>query len=198
MRQGEEPENQQPARKEAEASSRAADKAQAGQSIPDEAPPATGANEAADTVDFAAIDVAATASAPVDQAAVRELDAKFNDEPRRISQAHRRLRNTAFMVFGGLCVAFLIALLCLLIDLFSLDSPLLYVFAKMKVDWHAWLIVAIALVIFAAVPLSLAMALMRMIANRTEADEKSDYAIKTPQLEAIKIMADTIKTLGGR
>lgn len=142
---------------------------------------------------FQSIATAASANPEVapDPEAKHEQQSAFSGEPDLISRWHRYSRAIAFVAYGTTCLIFLCALLNVLKGMFSLEIPLLYLFAKQGVDWHAWLLVGVGLVIFAAVPLSLSMALMKMIAEKN--DDKKEYGMTTPHIEALKIVADIVK-----
>ena len=106
------------------------------------------------------------------------------------------MRSSAFFVVGLISAAYLVALLIVLISMFSGDMPFIYFLAKKTLDWHAWLVVSLAMIIFAAVPLSLIMALVRMISH-TERDESARGAqLVTPQIEMLKICLNALKQSG--
>lgn len=168
--------------------------------VPGPMPPAPVGNAAGlpptPTAPFPGVGEAAAAQAmnPTDdEVARREQRETFNDEPRLISEAHRKMRDKAFWVFGVISVAYLSTLLILLICTFTGRAPLLYWLATSStVDWHAWLIIGLALVIFAAVPLSLVMALVRMISH-SEGEESRRSQLVTPQVEMLRICLDMLK-----
>lgn len=142
---------------------------------------------------FSAIEDAATHPVAEDTSARQELKEQYSDEERDNSKAHRRMRWWAFGVLGTVCIAYLITLLIALARIFFCD--ILPKVIPTGSDWHTLVLVGIALVVFAAVPLSLAMALVRMISEGGPDAEKP--SLKTPQLEAIKIAFELLKSAKG-
>ncbi|KFN42314.1 hypothetical protein N789_14065 [Arenimonas oryziterrae DSM 21050 = YC6267] len=108
-------------------------------------------------------------------------------------KANRELRGSAFRLLGLMSFAYLVALLVILIGFFNAEkAPAIISHAW---NWHVYVLVGIVLIVFAAIPLTLAMALVKMITEKP--DDKWEVAdIKTPNVELAKIFADFIKTLG--
>ena len=143
---------------------------------------------------FPAIDAENTNASPSSQDAIATNEQKsyFNDEPRLISQSHRYMRWVAFLVLGGITSVFLCSLLSFLNTLLSMESPVLAVLTQPGVDWHVWLVMILGLVIFAAVPLSLAAALVKMISSGEKDEEKTSNLV-LPTTELAKRVLETIK-----
>lgn len=114
---------------------------------------------------------------------------KYAKELHANMEAHRSMRWVAFSVIGIVSFMFLMALLGVLMSIFSAEDPPA-ILTVQAADWHAWVFVGLALVVFAMIPLSLLMALVRMIsANEEEAAE----GIKSPSIEAGKLLYGMIK-----
>lgn len=119
----------------------------------------------------------------VDQIAINDdiLDAR----------QRRELRKPAFYTLGGAALVYLAALLIVLSCLLSSQTSIAVI--SRATDWHFLLIVGVALVIFAAVPLSLALAAVRMISPPS--NDKQELGITTPQIELLKAFVEAAKAL---
>lgn len=106
-------------------------------------------------------------------------------------RARRKMRWIAFGVLGVLCSIYLVCLVVALTTLF-LNPETLAIVSTVK-DWHFLTLLGIALVIFAAIPLSLSLALVRMISGKGPGDEKQELSITTPQLELFKVIIEAAK-----
>lgn len=117
----------------------------------------------------------------------------FRDQIERNHAAHRSMRWFAFGFAGAVAVCYLIALLLVLYRLLDpagmaavLGAP------SASAGWHGLVLVGIVIVIFAAIPLSLTMALVKMISDRQQDEE---LALKTPSTELGKILLDLLKSM---
>ncbi|UYK72562.1 hypothetical protein [Xanthomonas sacchari] len=107
-------------------------------------------------------------------------------------EANRSLRGQAFVWLGVACLVYLG---CLLIALLSLidNSSLALLLRTDGTNWHALILLGLILVIFAAVPLSLAMALVKMISRADQETGGKGSGITTPQLELFKVFLEMVK-----
>ncbi|MGA6142612.1 hypothetical protein, partial [Providencia sp. NPDC089930] len=94
---------------------------------------------------------------------------------------------------GGLIALFLFILLCTLVDLLDRNFLLRLVEKGADLNWHILVFSGVAIAVFAAVPLSLAMALVKMISLTQHSDSSGDY--KTPTTELGKVILDLIKSV---
>lgn len=108
-------------------------------------------------------------------------------------KAHREMRWVAFIGLGGLIALFLFILLCTLVDLLDRNFLLRLVEKGAELNWHVLVFSGVAIAVFAAVPLSLAMALVKMISLTQHSDSSGDY--KTPTTELGKVILDLIKSV---
>lgn len=134
---------------------------------------------------------ATTTHTPVSPNAKVEI---YEDETRLNKRANREMRKLAFYVVGGLSGVYVLVLLCVLWRFF--DGRLLASILGAPgghLDWHMLVLIGIALVIFAAIPLSLTMALMKMISEATTDSEGSDF--KTPNTELGKVLLELFKSM---
>lgn len=114
----------------------------------------------------------------------------YKNQAEQSLEAHLRMRLLAFYVVGILSTAYLLCLLCVLWRFF--DGELLAAVigaSRGGINWHLLVLIGIALVIFAAIPLSLVMALVKMISDKDEDGSN----IKTPTVELGKVLYDLIK-----
>lgn len=135
--------------------------------------------------------VAAPTHTPVSANAKEEI---YEDETRLNKRANREMRKLAFYVVGGISGVYVLVLLCVLWRFF--DGRLLASILGAPgghLDWHMLVLIGIALVIFAAIPLSLTMALMKMISEASADTEGSDF--KTPNSELGKVLLELFKSM---
>ncbi len=135
--------------------------------------------------------VAAPTHTPVSPNAKEEI---YEDETRLNKRANREMRKLAFYVVGGLSGVYVLVLLCVLWRFF--DGRLLASILGAPgghLDWHMLVLIGVALVIFAAIPLSLTMALMKMISEASTDSEGSDF--KTPNSELGKVLLELFKSM---
>jgi len=119
------------------------------------------------------------------------LTEEFRNQTEQNMSAHRRMRWWAFGVVGAVSGLYLLVLLCVLWRFFDGRLIAAMVGAGPSLNWHVLVLVGIALVIFAAIPLTLLMALVRMISEqRAEPD-----AIKMPATELAKLFFETAKAM---
>lgn len=157
--------------------------------------------------DFSAIDVAAeeamedkkvTATGPLaadaDDAPPASRKAKaedYKDQHHENLAANRRMRWWTFWAVGLICFAYFGGLLAMLLRLLS-SKYLVAVLSAVPENWnwHVLTLLGVALVVFAAVPLSLGMALMKMISDK--ADET--YGMTTANAELGKVCVDFLRS----
>ncbi|MEB1529859.1 hypothetical protein [Xanthomonas sp. WHRI 7945] len=108
--------------------------------------------------------------------------------------AHRSFRRWAFFAVGGASLAYLIMLPIAIFCVVD-DHSLAILASARDAGWHVILLTGLVLVILAAVPLSLTLALVRMISSgRQEDDGKNgNFAITTPQIELFKALLEMVK-----
>lgn len=157
--------------------------------------------------DFAAIDAAAeeamedkkvTATGPLDADAgdAPPASRKAKDEVYRTEQgenlaANRRMRWWTFRAVGVICVAYFAALLCVLLKLLSANYLVRVLDAVPPTwDWHVLTLIGLALVVFAAVPLSLGIAMVKMISDKSD----ESYGMTTANAELGKVCIDFVKS----
>lgn len=131
--------------------------------------------------------------APPEADAPTELRELFQSEADRNHKTHRYMRVAAFIVLGALIAAFLIVLLLVLLNLLSSEFLSVLVKGGATMNWHILVFAGAALAVFAAVPLSLAMALVKMISVEQNCDADGNY--KTPTTELGKVILDLIKSV---
>lgn len=119
----------------------------------------------------------------------------YASEIQRNMAAYRRMRWTAFLGVGVISAIYLLALLCVMWRLFGSEYLPAVIGATPKFDWHILVMIGVALVIFAAIPLSLVMALVRMISEQ-KPDGNGD--IKIPATELAKVLVDALKNFVGK
>lgn len=123
----------------------------------------------------------------IPQSALTEV---YRDQLELNLAAHRKMRLIAFNVVGVLSALYLLCLLCVLWRFFDGELLASVIGAQRgTLNWHLLVLTGIALVIFAAIPLSLVMALVKMISDK---DEDASN-IKTPTVELGKVLYDLIK-----
>lgn len=107
--------------------------------------------------------------------------------------AHRRMRWVAFIGMGVFVSLFLLALLAALCRLLSLDSLTVVLGLSTDYQWHSLVFVSVLIAVFAAIPLSLAMALVKMISEKEDQNDGID--LKTPSTELGKVILDLLKSV---
>jgi len=113
---------------------------------------------------------------------VSQADASDVSELLENEKQKRKFRAWLFWPFGVFSFVMFVGLFSELVRLLAYQN--LVVWSSVQ-DWHTSLILIAILVIFASVPLSIVISLMRMSASRKS--EKEDDAILTiPQIEVIK------------
>lgn len=138
------------------------------------------------------------AVAPNGDAKARDEDTKFfpTEEDQNLS-AYRGLRKDAFYWIGGVCLVYLIALLIILICLLATRSPLVLALLSNNPtpNWHPLIVMSVALVILATVPLSLGLGLLHMASEgRSESSEKN--GVKIPSAVLLKVLMDAALKTG--
>lgn len=115
------------------------------------------------------------------------------DQLRYNQKANRKMRWMAFGVIGGLIVFFFLLLMAALFKIFF-GSYLASIISAASVgwQWHILIFLGATLVLLAAVPLSLSLALVRMISDKKD-DEAQE--IKAPSVELIKALAHICKSV---
>jgi hypothetical protein len=114
----------------------------------------------------------------------------YRSEVEKNMRANRAKRWWAFGVAGTLGTLYLLVLLWVLWCLMDGRFLAALVGASDSLNWHILVLLGIVLVIFAAIPLSLVMALVEMISER-EAEPGMD--IRTPSTELGRILYDLLK-----
>ncbi|WP_372177502.1 hypothetical protein ACCQ23_21390 [Xanthomonas axonopodis pv. phyllanthi] len=122
-----------------------------------------------------------------------EMRRLFNSQVDLNHKAHREMRWVAFISLGGLIALFLFTLLCTLVELLDRDFLLKLISEGKELNWHILAFSGVAITVFAAIPLSLAMALVKMISLAQHSDAGGDY--KTPTTELGKVILDLIKSM---
>ncbi|MCK9195011.1 MAG: hypothetical protein M0P19_14190 [Nevskia sp.] len=104
------------------------------------------------------------------------------------------MRTIAFYVLGVVCLAYLVTLLCFLNNFIC--SPPGFLMAK-ETPTHLYVLVGMTIVIMAAIPLSLALTLIKMT---TEASDSKDErgVLTTPHFEFIKAIFEGWKSVFGK
>jgi len=119
------------------------------------------------------------------------MEEAYRNQHELSEEAHRSMRGDAFAWLGGTCLVYL---LFLLIAIFALlDDGSLALLLRSGANWHALVLIGLILVIFAAVPLSLAMALVKMISRAGQESDQKAAGITTPQLELFKVFVEMVK-----
>jgi hypothetical protein len=142
-------------------------------------------------VDYTAIDDAVRDAKENTTAKEEDLfRSLFPNEVELNSRAHRGMRWAAFLSLGAITCAYLLFLLGALRQ-FVAGKTLAAVLgaSSLPTDWHMLVLIGIVFVIFAAVPLSLAMSLVKMISEKNE----DAAGFKTPTTEAGKLFLDFCK-----
>jgi len=111
------------------------------------------------------------------------IDADLLDQ-----KQNRSFRAVIFWAFGSLSLAMLIGLFCELTRLLAFDQ---LVINSSNQDWHSSLLLVAILIIFASVPLSIVISLMRMTSAQKPAKE-DEPIITSPQIELIKNISSLV------
>lgn len=135
----------------------------------------------------------------VDSKARREDREFFPTQEEQNLEAYRALRKHAFYALGIICLAYLCVLLFVLVCVFSEHGSIAQAILSNNPapNWHPLVLMGVALVIFATVPLTLAMGLLHMASEgRSGSSEKS--GVKIPSAEALKIALDAVLKATGK
>jgi len=129
-----------------------------------------------------------------DQPSIPSLKARvetYDDQVLENMRAHRRLRTWAFFVAGGIALAFFSLLWCALRQVFF-DGYLAGILgASTRPDsWHSLVLIGVSLALLATIPLSLCLALVRMVSDKDQGDESS---VKMATTELGKVLYDLVK-----
>jgi membrane protein implicated in regulation of membrane protease activity len=120
----------------------------------------------------------------------------YKDEVVEDMKVHRSMRRWAFFVMGGLVVCYLVALLAVLLISFFHNKFLLAALVVPNANWHVLVLIGIAIIVFAAIPLTLAMALVKMISS---SHEDAEAQITLPNAQLVTLLIDALKhAFGGR
>lgn len=109
------------------------------------------------------------------------------------SQAVRWLKYLAFALFGSLAVYYFLEILKFVKRL--VNGGLIDIVASLKFlgitfDWHLYVFMGVLLLVIAAIPLSLAAALFRMIGEQKDGDERE---LRVPAVELGKVIAQLLE-----
>jgi hypothetical protein len=122
---------------------------------------------------------------------VSSSDANALNDALQDSALRRKLRTSAFYGFGALASIFLIAF-CFVVAKLLTSEQLLAILSGSH-EWHFITVLGIALVSFAAVPLSMVLALLKMISADDSSETKEEISLTTPQVEFLKIVVEMVK-----
>lgn len=154
-------------------------------------PPNTASNQPSPLPELGSFDLAGGKLPPAEE---KNLDALLAWDSLR-----QRMQWWAFLGLGIVCLAFLLFLMMIMYDMIT-DKEALAVVVH-AADWHVLTFLGIALIVFASVPLSIALAILRMVSQGgpTENKEsKEELALTTPQLELVKtVIVEVTKALKG-
>ncbi|AZR24411.1 hypothetical protein C9397_14400 [Xanthomonas vasicola pv. vasculorum] len=132
-----------------------------------------------------------SSNSPAPPKAKREV---YLDQYELSEEAHRSFRRWAFYAVGVASLAYLVMLPIAIF--FVVDDNSLAILASARgAGWHVILLTGLVLVILAAVPLSLTLALVRMISSGKQDNDEGNRnpGITTPQIELVKAMLDMVK-----
>jgi hypothetical protein len=146
---------------------------------PTEPTPGYGLSPVQDSFDLGGGEISAASSADL-QEGLKDL------------RDRRRMRGLAFLVLGVVCVVYFIALL---LALNQIVTPELLAIVEMAKDWHVLLILGMGLFLLATVPLSLTLAIVKMISDKDDGKSKNELSITSPQLEIVKLIIEAAKSL---
>lgn len=103
------------------------------------------------------------------------------------------MRWFAFWGFGILCVLFLLILMVSLAALL-VDRKILAVITHAS-DWHFVALLSVAILALTSVPLTLSIALVKMISHSHKSSDAMPMSLTTPQIEFFKLIVEAIKTV---
>lgn len=118
-----------------------------------------------------------------DKSSLFESKTLFSDEERINKATYRWMRIGAFSVFGGIAALYFLFLLKALYCISNAQS-FAAIFGASS-DWHHLLFVAGIFGVFAAVPLSISMSLVKMV-SESKAENDRAATMTTAQAEAFK------------
>lgn len=124
-----------------------------------------------------------TEAVDTDKSALFENKILFSDEERINKATYRWMRIGAFSVFGGIAALYFLFLLKALYCISNAQS-FAAIFGASS-DWHHLLFVAGIFGVFAAVPLSISMSLVKMV-SESKAENDGANTMTTAQAEAFK------------
>lgn len=134
-----------------------------------------------------------------DQAAVNDpalVKNPLRDEHRKNIEAHRSKRWIAFWGISFVSFIFFGMLIFIFYQIISDDYlPVIIGAADKTWQWHILVFLGGALVLAAAVPLSLAMALVKMISDTDKGGNESSSDLKAPGIELAKAIIDLCKSV---
>jgi len=102
----------------------------------------------------------------------------------------RSFRTWIFWTFGALSFAMFVGLFCELTRLLTYNELIINSSAQ---DWHASLLLIAVLLIYASVPLSIVISLMRMSSTPKSKDD-DDPLFTSPQIEFLKTIASLVSS----
>lgn len=108
-----------------------------------------------------------------------------------IRRDKRRMRLLAFSSLGLVCLAYLVLLLIFLYKFFLCPPDFI---KNPGTSTHVYVLIGLAIIIMAAVPLSIALSLVKMTAD-TNYSKDDEAVLTTPNLEIIKVIIDNCKSL---
>jgi len=160
---------------------------------------AQGADEAAIISGAADDDAGDTPDSPLPGGSAGKTDPALspngmNEELKNNVVANRRKRWSAFIFIGLVVAAFFGMLLTAFYKLFF-GTYLVEAItaANDSWQWHVLVFLGVALVLLAAIPLSLSLAMVKMIEDGRQ--EESGSGVKTPSVELVKALADIFKAV---
>lgn len=120
----------------------------------------------------------------------------LRDEHRKNIEAHRRKRWFAFWGISVISTVFFGMLIAIFWQIIS-DNYLLFIIgaADKSWQWHILVFLGGALVLAAAVPLSLAMALVKMISDTEKSGGDGSSDLKAPGIELAKAIIDLCRSV---
>lgn len=121
--------------------------------------------------------------------ASQEADFSISDALEESKQS-RRFREILFWGFGGVSMAMLIGLFCELTRLLTASSLMEIAAAG---DWHFSVFLLGILLLYASVPLSIVISLMKMT-NSSKSQKDDSPLFTSPQIELLKAIASLIST----
>lgn len=129
-----------------------------------------------------------------DRSSVRESQDLFPEKREELfnKTAYRWMRVGGFVVLGGVAVTYFACLLFALNSVISFRS-LAMIFTTSP-DWHYLLFIAGIFGVFSAVPLSISVALVKMVSESKPSDGES-VSMTTAQAEAFKVLASFVSLL---